>query len=154
MYEMFKKKRLLNGKANIDDPERMKNELILRLQEYKKDKSNKGPEGLKDDVCLNSLFKSLSSLLKEISFLRDEQAKRSRIKDIYKWFKTHFNYQNSHKNLTKRTGPYVHEKYPNNDFNNKTEQWAAKNYPQDYELDNRTNNPDNKPDTKKYFILI
>jgi hypothetical protein len=128
------------GKTSMDDPESLKNEMLYRLDEYKRELQTSIDEQkpIKDAAFKKKFYTALENLLNQVLLLRNEQAKNKKVKELFTWYKSRFDYYYDVNNIVRRTGKYHYEKYPYVDTTQKSEYFAAKNYPQAYERENRT----------------
>jgi hypothetical protein len=128
------------GKTSIDDPESLKNEMLYRLDEYKRDLNEAVDlqKVLKDNIFKKNFYEALEKLLNRVLIMKHDEDRNKKIKELFKWFKSRSDFYYGVNNITRRTDKYHFEKYPNVDTSKKTEYFAAKNFPQVYERDNRT----------------
>jgi hypothetical protein len=144
------------GKTSMDDPDSLKNEMLYRLEEYKRELkvSIDEQKPLKDGTFKKNFYNALENMLNRILLMRHDGDRTLKVKELFRWFKGRSEFYYGVNNITKRTDKYHYEKYPNVDTTRKTEYFAAKNFPQAYERDNRTEEEGLQPPKDKYIEVI
>jgi hypothetical protein len=140
-------------KTSIADPDSLKNEMQYRLEEYKSDLrlSIKEQKPLKDGIFKKNFYNALESMLNRVLLMRHNNDRNKKIRELFRWYKSRSDFYYDVNNITRRSDKYHYEKYPNVDTSKKTEYFAAKNFPQAYERENRTEEEGLQPPKDKYI---
>jgi hypothetical protein len=115
------------------------NEMVNGLESFKKNLNEliTKDKPIRSQSPKNVLYNSLDSLLKNISLLRDHNAKDRNIKTVYNWFKTTKDFHHNIKSIDKRTSQENYQVYPGL-AKPKQDVYIAKNHPIQFEYNNRT----------------
>ena len=85
-----------------------------------------------------TFFRSLENLIQQLDLIKDEPEKSSKIIKIYAWYMQRFSFFNDLNPINKRSAKIYFETIPNISAIKKSEIFEARNYPIEFERDNRT----------------
>jgi hypothetical protein len=104
-------------------------EMRKQLDDYLMDlyKSIRDNSKIEGETFKKTFFNSLENLLIQISLLKDQKLRVTKIDDVYKWYNKKWKFYLDTNNIDKRTKKTIFEKYPLPETYKKTAHWDVNN---------------------------